>query len=200
MRFWSNLAVETLRDPRGTAYEILSLQLERSYIYTALVAVCAVTAFIVGGSAALSPPPSPEMLEAIPALALLERPLALFVLTAGGLIVMAHALYWAGTAMGGDGDLSDMLVLMTWLQALRMMAQIAILVVGVALPAIGQLMALVVMIAAFWLLLHFISAALRFDSLLRAFGLLIAVSAGLLLGLMLLVTLLGLTTGGMSNV
>ncbi|MEL6620851.1 MAG: YIP1 family protein [Pseudomonadota bacterium] len=196
MKFLTDLAMDTLREPQATAQRIMDWQIDRTTLYMALIAVCAVTAFIVGGMAALGPEPDPALVEAVPAISLLSRPLALFVLTAGGLIVMVHALYWAGKAMGGEGDLSDLLVLLVWLQTLRVAAQLAVLVVGLAVPVIGNLLALVVMVAAFWLMLHFISAALRFGSLLRAFGLLITVSAGLLLGLMLLITLLGLTAGG----
>lgn len=196
MKFLTDLALDTLREPGDTARRIMGWQIDRTTLYLALVAVCAVTAFIVGGMAALGPPPDPELVRAVPAISLLNRPLALFVLTAGGLIVMVHGLYWAGKAMGGEGDLSDLLVLLVWLQTLRVAAQLAVLLVGLAVPILGNVLALVVMVAAFWLLLHFISAALRFDSLLRAFGLLITVSAGLLLGLMLLITLLGLTAGG----
>ena len=66
--------------------------------------------------------------------------------------------------------------------------------------ALAGLVALAVVIVAFWRLLHFISAALRFDSLMRAFGLLVAVIAGLFLGLMLILTLMGVSAGGLSNV
>jgi Ni,Fe-hydrogenase I cytochrome b subunit len=48
--------------------------------------------------------------------------------------------------------------------------------------------------------LHFISAAMRFDSLLRAFGLLIAVATGLFLGMMLLLTLTGFSAGSFGSV
>ncbi len=200
MTFWFELALQTLRDPRGTSQQIMAWQIERNTVYMALGAVCALTALLVGTMTAIGPPTDPEVIDAFPVLALLERPLALFLLTAGGLVVMVHALFWAGRAMGGEGELAELLVLLTWLQALRVAAQVVVIVLSLAVPVLGGLVALVVMIAAFWLMLHFISAALRFDSLLRAFGLLVAVSAGMLLGLMLIVTLFGLTAGGMNNV
>ena len=199
MTFWTALAIETLRDPRAAAARIMALHLPRTELYLALLAVSALTALTVGTVSVLGPPPDPEILEAVPVMALLQRPLALFVLTAGGLIVMVHALYWAGTAIGGEGDLGDLIALMAWLQGLRVVAQLGILALSVVVPGIAGLLALVVMIVAFWLMLHFVSAALHLGSLLRAFGVFIAVTAGLLLGLMLIITLFGLA-GGVSNV
>ena len=199
MKFWVDLAVEPLRDPQTTAAQIMRWQVPRGELYMALLAVSALTALIVGTVSSLGPAPDPELLDAVPVMALFQRPLALFVLTAGGLIVMVHALYWAGSAMGGKGDLGDLIALMAWLQALRVAAQVVILVLSAIVPGIAGLLALVVMIVAFWLMLHFISAALHLGSLLRAFGILIAVSAALLLGLMFMITLFGLA-GGVSNV
>lgn len=201
MKFWIDLAVATLREPQETATRIMGWQIGRTELYLALIAVSAVNAFLAGASGILAPVPTdPAAVEAVPMLALLDRPLALFVLIAGGLVVSVHGLFWAGRAMGGSGALTDMLALLTWLQALRAAAQAVVLVLSLAAPLLGGLVALVVVIVAFWLLLHFISAALRLDSLFRALGVLVAVMAGLLLGLMLLLTLTGLTAGGLTNV
>jgi hypothetical protein len=200
MNFWAQLAVDTVRDPQGTAQRIMGWQIGRAELYMALIAVSAMNAFLAGASSALSPAADPAALEAMPMLALLSRPLVLFVLIAGGLFLTVHGLFWAGRAMGGKGALTDMLALLTWLQALRAAAQAGILLLSLAVPVLGGLVALTVVIVAFWLLLHFISAALRFDSLFRAFGVLVAVSTALFIGLMMLVTLLGGTVGGVPSV
>lgn len=200
MNFWAQLAVDTVRDPQGTAQRIMGWQIGRAELYMALIAVSAMNAFLAGASSALSPVSDPAALEAMPMLALMSRPLVLFVLIAGGLFLTVHGLFWAGRAMGGKGALTDMLALLTWLQALRAAAQAGILLLSLAVPVLGGLVALTVVIVAFWLLLHFISAALRFDSLFRAFGVLVAVSTALFIGLMMLVTLLGGTVGGVPSV
>ncbi|WP_299627532.1 YIP1 family protein [uncultured Tateyamaria sp.] len=201
MKFWAELALATLRDPQATARQIMDWHLGRTELYLALIAVTATNAFLAGTANFIAPAQmDPATAQAVPMLALLERPLVLFVLIAGGLVVTVHALFWAGRAMGGGGSLSDMLALLTWLQALRAAAQAGVLLLSLAVPVLGGLVALGVAIVGFWLLLHFISAALRLDSLFRAFGILLAVMAGLLLGLMLLVTMMGLTAGGLTNV
>lgn len=201
MNFWAQMAVDTVRDPQGTAQKIMGWQIGRAELYMALIAVSAMNAFLAGASSALSPMSTdPAAVAAMPMLALMNRPLVLFVLIAGGLIVTVHGFFWAGRAMGGKGALTDMLALLTWLQALRAAAQAGVLLLSLAVPLLGGLVALAVVIVAFWLLLHFISAALRFDSLFRAFGVLAAVSIALFLGLMMLVTMMGVTAEGLTNV
>lgn len=197
----ADLAVDTLRNPKEVAQRIIGWHLDRQTLYFALFAVAAVNAILASAPVVLAPDSiDPAARAAIPLLALLERPFALFAMIAGGLLVMVHGLVWAGRALGGHGELTDMLALLTWLQALRAAAQAFVLVLSLIVPAIAGLVALVVAIVAFWLLLHFVSAALRFDSLFRAFGLLIIVLAGLFIGMMMLVTLTGVTAGGLANV
>lgn len=196
-----DLALETLRDPRAAAQRIMGLNLDSQTLYLALCAVAAINVLLASGPVVLlGGSVDPAAQAALPVLALLGNPFALFAIIAGGLLVMVHGLVWAGRAMGGDGSLTEMLSLLTWLQALRAAAQALVLVLSLIAPTIAGLVALVVAVAAFWLLLHFVSAALRFDSLFRAFGLLLAVMAGLFIGMMLIVTLTGVSAGGFANV
>lgn len=195
------LALDTLRDPKGTAERIMGWNLDRGTLYTALFAVAAVNALLASTPVVLSPGSMDEAVRAaLPILGMLERPLMFFALVAGTLVIMIQALFWAGRAMGGQGQLGEMMVLIVWLQALRAVAQAAILVAGLVAPFLAGLLALGLQLVAFWLFLHFLSAAMRFDSLLRAFGLLIAVATGLFIGLMLILTLLGVSAGGVGNV
>ncbi|WP_299041978.1 YIP1 family protein [uncultured Tateyamaria sp.] len=201
MNGFADLVVDTVRDPRGTAQRIIAWNLDRQTLYFALFAVAAINTLLASGPVVLLDGQiDPTARAALPILGLLERPLAMFAIIAGGLLVMVHGLVWAGRALGGQGSFADMLALLTWLQALRAAAQALVLVLSLIVPAIAGLVALVVAVVAFWLLLHFISAALRFESLFRAFGLLLVVLAGLFIGMMMLVTLTGVTAGGLQNV
>ena len=201
MTHWPQLAVDTLRDPKAVAEQIMGWNLDRTTLYLALIAVAAVNATLASGPVVLLPGEvDAELRAALPILALLERPLMFFALVAGTLVVMIQALFWAGRAMGGQGEMTEMMALIIWLQALRAVAQAVILVLGFIMPFLAGLVALGLQLVAFWLFLHFISAAMRFDSLWRAFGLLIATATGLFLGLMLILTLLGVSAGGVGNV
>ncbi len=201
MTFWSELALDTLRDPKGTAHRIMGWNLDRATLYMALFAVAAVNTLLASTPVVLSPGGVDAAARAaLPVLALLERPIMFFVIVAGTLVIMIQAFFWAGRAMGGTGEMTEMMALIIWLQALRAVAQAVILAVGIAAPVLATLVALGLQIVAFWLFLHFISAAMRFDSLLRAFGLLIAVATGLFIGLMMILSLLGISAGGIASV
>lgn len=201
MTGWPQLVRDTLRDPKETATRIMAWNLDRGTLYMALIAVASVNAFLASAPVILNPGGVDEVMRAaMPILALLERPIMFFVIVAGTLIIMIQALFWAGRAMGGTGEMTEMMALIVWLQALRAVAQVIILLLSLVVPALGGLAALGLQLVAFWLFLHFISAALRFDSLFRAFGLLIAVAAGLFVGLMVILTLMGVSAGGLGNV
>lgn len=190
---WQALVVDTLRDPAETGRQIIGWQVPRPVIYQALILVAALNALMAGVTEFIMP--SPMQLPP-----LLANPLSFFVVIAGGLVISAHLIYWAGRALGGQGDLSDVLVLMVWLQALRALAQVVVVVLALIAPGIAALFALGVAIFGLWLLLNFIKVSLNFATLGHAAGLLVAVMAGILLGLMLLITLTGVTDLGLSNV
>lgn len=201
MNVWAQLTLDTLRMPKATAERILGWDIDRSTLYIALFAVAAINALLASAPIVLSPNGiDAELRAALPLLTLLEHPLMFFVLVSGTLVVMIQALFWAGRAMGGRGTLRDVMVLIIWLQALRALAQVVILVLGLFVPALSALVAFGLQIVALWLFLHFLSAAMHLDSLFRAFGLLIVVAMGLFIGLMLILTLMGVSAGGFPNV
>jgi len=198
---WPQLAIDTLRDPKASAERIMAWKIDRGTLYIALFAVAAVNALLASGPIVLSAGGVDEAARAaLPILTLLERPLMFFAIVAGTLVIMIQALFWGGRAMGGQGGMTEMMALVIWLQALRAVAQFGILVVGLIAPLLASLVALALQLVAFWLFLHFVSAAMRFDSLLRAFGLLIAVATGLFIGLMLILTVTGFSAGGFASV
>ncbi|WP_299725835.1 YIP1 family protein [uncultured Tateyamaria sp.] len=201
MTSWPQLAIDTLRDPKRTAHQIMGWNLDRGTLYMALFAVAAVNTLLASTPVVLSPGGVDAAARAaLPLLALLERPMMFFAIVAGTLVIMIQALFWAGRAMGGEGEMTEMMALVIWLQALRAAAQAMILAVGFVAPLLAGLVALGLQLVAFWLFLHFISAAMRFDSLLRAFGLLIAVATGLFIGLMMILSLTGFSAGGFGSV
>ena len=188
---WWGLVLETLRTPNTAAERIMSWKLPRPVLYQALIAVSALNALVAGIGALMRPVDGP-----LPPL--LSSPLSFFVLVAGGVVVAVHILYWVGRAMGGTGDLGDLLALFTWLQVLRFLGQVAVLVSSIVFPALALLLALAIFLVGVWLVLHFVNSAMRLNSLMHAAGLLIATLAGLMLGLMLLITLIGAANLGLA--
>lgn len=187
------LVQTTLRDPKEAAARIVALNLGRDVLWPALALVALVNTAIVLLLIAVSPP---EM--ALPGY--FASPLALFVLLTGLLVIYVHALYWAGRAIGGQGALEELLALMVWLQALRAAAQLLVMVLGTLIPSLGALMSLVIAVWGFWILLNFITVALRLPSLLHALGSLVLGGIGVVIGVGVLLFLFGILAQGVLNV
>jgi hypothetical protein len=182
----------TLRDPAAAAQTIITWQLSREVLWTALALVAALNTLIIQVVLSGSDP-SP----AIPAY--FYAPLSLFVLMAGVMVIYVHALYWAGLAIKGQGRLDDLLAVIVWLQGLRTGAQLAIVVLSLLVPALGMLAMIVISIWGFWILLNFIATALNLPS--PAYGLVVLVIGlvGLVVSISILLALVGVGAQGSTN-
>lgn len=189
---WNELIVETIRDPDAAARRMLGWNLPRRTLYEAILAVSALNALLAGISNLLLP-------AGLELPGVFNAPLAYFVVIAGGLIIMANLFYWAGRSMGGVGEMDDILTFVAWLQGLRALAQIVVLALTFILPGIAALLAIAVSLYGVYVLIQFLKVAHGFSNAMQAVGLLIAVVAGLSIGLMLLLTLAGVSVGGLST-
>lgn len=183
-----DLVLLSLREPRQAAEQIIGWRLDRETLWTALALAAAVNTLIFSLSVVLQPS------ELMPAF--FTSPLAMFVLLTGVLVVTTHGLYWTGRAIGGQGDLGDMLALVVFLQVLRILAQIVIFVLMFVSPGITMIISLATGIFGMWLLVNFIAAAHRFDNLRRAIGTLLIAMVMIVLGLSFLLSIVGIAAQG----
>jgi hypothetical protein len=177
------LTLETLQSPRSAARKIMDLGLSRDVLWTGLGLVSVMNALIYSLSLFLGDTSELPLL--------FSNPILFFVMITGVLIVSIHAFHWAGGAMGGNGDLGELLALFVWLQALRVVAQAVMFVLIIVSPVLAQLFSLLVGILGFWITVNFITEAQRKESLLHGFGVLILSAVGVVIGLMVLVGLVG---------
>ena len=184
----TNMVVLALREPRKAAEQIIGWRLDRDTLWTALALAASVNTLIFSLSVMLQPS------EVMPAF--FTSPLAMFVLLSGVLVVTTHGLYWTGRAIGGQGELGDMLSLIVFLQILRILAQIVIFVLMFVSPGISLLLSLATGIFGMWLLVNFIAAAHRFETLGRAIGTLLIAMAMIVLGLSFLLSIVGIAAQG----
>lgn len=181
-----DLVIQTLRDPAQAAARLMAIQASREVLWTALFLVAVLNTLIYTLTNLLVPTQSPLPVA-------FESPLFFLVIVAGGLVLTVHALYWTGRALGGRGELGDMLVLMIWLQALRVGVQAITLVLLLISPVIAALVAVAAAFVGIWILVHFINAAHYLGSIPRAAGVLVAAILALALGLSFILSLIGAT-------
>lgn len=187
---WGGLVALTLRNPRAAAAELINWQLPRGVIWMALVLVSCCNAILAGLSELMFPSP-------VPLPSILMNPLMLFILLAGGLLVTVHVLHWAGRVVGGQGALEDIAIVLTWLQALRAVAQAAVVVLALISPALAGMFAMAVMFVGLWIMANFIAQALSFASAWKAFGLMVVLMVGFIFGIMILLAVTGLGVWGL---
>lgn len=187
---WGGLVALTLRNPRAAAATLINWQLPRGVIWMALVLASCLNAILAGLSELMFPSP-------VPLPTILMNPLMLFALLAGGLFVTVHALHWAGRAVGGQGAVEDIAIVLTWLQALRAVAQAAVVVLALVSPALAGMFAMVVMVVGLWIMAHFIAQALSFASAWKAFGLMVALMVVFIFAIVVLLAVTGLGVWGL---
>jgi len=191
------LTILSLQNPALAARFVLASGLRRDILWSLLLLVSIANATLVWVSNALTGP-TPEQLAQMPIQipAIIFSPLFAFVFLAGALVITVHVLHWLGAAIGGTGSLENMLAVLVWLQGLRVMAQVVLLVLMLAVPSLAGLFGLAVAILSLWLLVHFVNEAAGLDSIFKTVGVLLSAMVGVILGLSFILTITGLATMG----
>ncbi|MAY89240.1 MAG: YIP1 family protein [Pseudooceanicola sp.] len=189
------MARRTVTAPAEAAQALMGLGLSRQVLWTALILMAVLQSAIFGFSVLMAPP----MPEGVAMAELFTSPLRFFVLAAVALALTVYGLLFIGRAMGGSGTIEDILVLVVWLQALRVAIQLVVLVLSFLVPVLATLAVLAATIIGIYVMVRFINQAHRLNSLGRAVGVLIAASLGVVIGLSVILALIGLPLGGASG-
>lgn len=186
-----DLLLQTLFRPRDAARRLLDLRLPYDLLWMALALMAILNSIVYSLSIQLSP--SPDGSAALMPQAF-QGPILFAALLFGALALTVIALYYVGQGLGGAATLSDILVLMTWLQVLRLLVQAAVLILALGVPTLA---ALVVIASAIWgvyILISFIDAAHRFDNRFKAAGVIVLSFVAMAIGLSTLLSLVGMTS------
>lgn len=179
------LIVETVVRPASAAKDVLAVQVPRNALWTALALVGVMNGLYYGLLL-----PSAAAAGMVP-VSMANAPLIVTGAVLTILVVMVFLLTISGRVLGGQGDLDALLKITVWLQGLRLLAQVAISIVSLAIPAIGWLAAMVIGIWGIWILVVFIAAAHGFATS-KGFGTLLGTFVATVFALSILSAILGL--------
>jgi len=182
-----SLIVESVVSPASGAREVLSYDIPRAALWTALTLLGVLNGMYYGVLL-----PGAAQAGVIPA-AMANAP---FVVTGAILIILAvmvHLLTITGRLLGGTGTIEALLKVTVWLQALRLLAQLAIAVLSIAVPPVAWLVAMVVGVWGLWMLITFIAAAHDFTPI-KGIGTLLATFIATIFALSILSAILGFGT------
>ena len=183
------LALNTVVAPRDVARLLLAMNLPSQALWLAFALVIVLNTLMF--SASLMLVPANDLFGAV-----LVNPTvfgAMLAVSVGALIV---AVTLCGRPMGGRAGVPQIAILVIWLQALRVVMQAVVAVVGPFSLFLSGVLISAASVLGIWIFVNFIDVAHETGSLLRAGLVLLLAVVGMMLGLSLIFSLLGVQTGG----
>lgn len=182
------LIIETIRAPSEAARRLLTLNLPRQWLWMALALMTVLNAIIYSLSLHSSPPTDPAAMAMIPPA--FQSPILFTLFLFGALVITVFVLHWIGQSMGGKAELGDILVLITWLQVMRLVLQIAVVVLSLVSLGLSAVLVLAASIWGIYILASFLNVAHQFNSMGKAIGVMILGVLAIAFGLSLIVSLI----------
>lgn len=186
----------TLRDPREGASTILSFAPHPTVIWQMLLLIVIVS-IILGEIAAALILGSGRGVAETP---LSLSPFSAVFVHGGALVLVVVAIHWVGRVLGGTGSFQESLLLMTWMQFIFVVLQVAQTIALLVIPIVAELIGIGALLMFFWLLTNFIAVVHGFRSLGMVFVGMILSAIGIVLGLSILLAVLGVSIPGIENV
>lgn len=159
------LIVQTLFRPRDAAGALIAMRLPGQWLWMALGLMAVLNAIVYSVSLQVTGPGDPT--EAMMPHAF-QAPVVFALFLFAALVLTVLSLFWVGKKLGGRARIEDVLVLITWLQVLRLILQLGVAALVLVVPAIA---ALVIVVSSFWgvyILVGFVGAAHGFANAFKA--------------------------------
>ena len=193
-----DLVIETIKAPGSAAGRILEVDLPRRWLWMALGLMCVLNAMLYSISIRITPP-APETQIMVPPS--LQSPVLFAIFLYGAMVFTVLVLQWTGQSLGGAATRGDILILMTWLQVMRLLFQALVLVLSLVSLALGSIVVLAGSVWAIYIMAAFIDRANGFGNLLKALGVMILALIAVAFGLSLILAVLGIANfGGAAHV
>lgn len=155
-----DLAIETIRSPRGAARRVLDLPLTPTQVWSAFAATILLSVVLTGLGQILFPLP-PGDVFAMFQLSPFGAAALLGVIT----LALTTAVVAIGRIFGGVGSLDGGLRLIAWMQAILIGLQAMQLVFLAILPTVAALLGMASVLLFIWLLLNFVAELHRFNGI-----------------------------------
>lgn len=177
-------ALLTVKDPRGAALQILARDWPREALWTAFLLSAVLSTCVYTLQHILFPIPAEASLPVFAP----GATFALVLIIQIGFIAMLSA---TGRWLGGAGNLTSLLALITWLQLLQAGINGTLVLLALILPVLAGLLQIAASVMVFFILLHFVNAAHKFGSVWRSLGVVLMASLILAFAVLFFVGLIG---------
>ncbi len=177
---------DSLIEPRTAAERLLTLALPQNALWTWLLLLAVLNGLVYS----LTMPSQAELGVMLPGF--VQSPLVLAGFMAVLMVVMTWFFMTAGRLMGGEAQFLDMLQVTCWLQSLRLAFQLIVMLVIIVSPGIGGILSIVGGFWGIYILVNFLAEVHRFDTPLRAVGVMVLAVIGVAFALSFLLALFGM--------
>lgn len=184
------LALQSVTNPREVGALLLSIRPNREALWTAFALVVVLNTLVFSVSIQLAPEGIPDFLA---------NSTSFLAMQAAVLAASILGFTWVGRLFGGRARLEEMALLMIWMQGLRVLVQIALLVLVPLSPVLGGFATMAATALGVWIVVNFIDEAHELRSLLKALAVLVLGVLAMAFVLSLILTLVGVTPEGMMN-
>lgn len=193
---WQALLKMTVFDPAEAAGQVMLLRrgLSNETLWSTVVLVAVLNALIISAGLWIFPP-SPDQAALLPPF--MSKPALLALFASGAIVITIFVLHWAGRALGGQGDMRDMLAVFSWLELVQAGVQAVVLFLAVVAGPLAELLNFVAFFWGLWILVAFVDRVHGFGNPLKAVSVL-ALGLGLMIaGLLVILLLIGAAGQGM---
>ncbi|SHH76979.1 YIP1 family protein [Marivita hallyeonensis] len=184
------LAINTVTAPRDVARLLLAMNLPKQALWLAFALVVVLNTLMF--SLSLLTTPSNDLIGPV-----LGSPMVFGVMLAVSVAALIFAVTLCGRPLGGRATYAQIAVLVIWLQALRAVMQAAVVLIGPASLFLSGVVISAASVLGIWIFVNFIDVAHEMGSLLKAGLILLLAVVGMMLGLSMIFSLLGVQTGGL---
>jgi hypothetical protein len=181
---WQNLIVASITEPADVARNLVQLGMRRDVLWAALALAAVLNGILIGLSNIVLPGASPFPM-------IFDNPMVVAGLVFLALAAFITAITWVGQWLGGAGQFEEVMTVLLWLQALRLMMQAITLLLVLIVPLLSALFAFAAGIVALYILVHFINVAHKLESIGKAIVVIVASAIVMVLSLSLLLSLFG---------
>lgn len=185
-----SLAWQSITEPRDVARLLLSIRPGSEALLTGFALVIVLNGLLYGVTSLLGGGSASDILGS---------PTVFMAMQAGTLAATIVAFTFVGRFLGGIAGLEQVALLMIWLQALRVVGQVIVIVLQVVAGAFAGIAVLAITAIGVWIAVHFLDEAHGLDNLFKALVVLILGVLAMAIALSLVLTAFGVTPQGITG-
>lgn len=178
-----SLALASVRNPKEVANTLLSVGFPASVLMPSFLLVIVVSVLLTVPA---------DLIGAQSTTGALFPPFSVAIVLCLLLAAYIYGIYRVGRAMGGTGSLAEAVLLMVFLQFILILAQVVELLLWLIAPMLAGYFVIGVAILALWISMNFIDVLHGYGSLFKSFGLIILVSFSVAVGMVIILSTLGI--------